>query len=394
MIDTREELVLALREAAEIEHGLMIQYLFPALTMKKHLSEGLTGPQQRLAREWEGVILRVAVEEMGHLATVSNLLAAVGAGPHLSRPNFPQQVGYYPFAFDLVPFSDEALYRMLVFELPQGHVLPDPPARPQEASAFDAVAPDELEYTFVGELYEQIRQGFASLDERTLFIGPPEAQIDDDWSVELDVRRVVDRAGAFAAIDDIVRDGEGTPADRRGSHYARFLDVRKEYADAGHFAAARDVVPNPQTRDLRGAGPGTVLTHPDALRTAELFNAVYEVVLLLLAEFFALGGGTRAKQAVRSAAARLMSTGIRPIAEVLTEMPAGDPADPRRAGPPFELYSDVALSPFPAARWTFVLERLAAIVAEAVELGDRTPRLSAVGETIGFVRRSLVEVAP
>jgi hypothetical protein len=50
MIDTREELTVALHEAAELEHGLMIQYLFPALSMKKRLDEGLSAPQQRRAR--------------------------------------------------------------------------------------------------------------------------------------------------------------------------------------------------------------------------------------------------------------------------------------------------------------------------------------------------------
>ena len=34
-IDSREELIGALHEAAEIEHGLMIQYLFPALSLRK-----------------------------------------------------------------------------------------------------------------------------------------------------------------------------------------------------------------------------------------------------------------------------------------------------------------------------------------------------------------------
>src|SRR5262245_61043932 len=75
-IDTREELVNALHVASEIEHGLMIQYLFPALSMKKRADEGLTAPQLAAARRWERTILGVAVEEMGHLGTVSNLLAA------------------------------------------------------------------------------------------------------------------------------------------------------------------------------------------------------------------------------------------------------------------------------------------------------------------------------
>src|SRR3712207_2316244 len=159
MIDTREELTVALHEAAELEHGLMIQYLFPALSMEKRLDEGLSAPQQRSARSWQATILRVAVEEMGHLGTVCNLLASIGEGPHFDRPNFPQRSGYYLFPFDLVPFSDEALYRMLVFELPQGEPLPPPPRIPEsqrvatESVQAFAAAPDPLTYDYVGELY-------------------------------------------------------------------------------------------------------------------------------------------------------------------------------------------------------------------------------------------------
>ena len=84
LIDTREEMIFALNEAAEIEHGLMIQYLFAALTMKKDLRENATGTQQELIRKWE------AREEMAHLGTVCNLLSSVGGSPHFERPNFPQ----------------------------------------------------------------------------------------------------------------------------------------------------------------------------------------------------------------------------------------------------------------------------------------------------------------
>jgi len=48
MIDNREELIDALTEASEIEHGLMIQYLYAAFTMKRELGEGLTTRQQML----------------------------------------------------------------------------------------------------------------------------------------------------------------------------------------------------------------------------------------------------------------------------------------------------------------------------------------------------------
>jgi hypothetical protein len=403
-IDTRAELISALREAAEIEHGLMIQYLFPALTMKKRLDEGLTAPQQRLARAWEGVVLQVAVEEMGHLGTVCNLLASVGARPHLNRPNFPQEIGYYPFPFDLVPFSDEALYRMLVFELPRGFPLPPPPGAPLDEAAVEGagLAPDPLEYEFVGELYDRIRAGFTTMNPKQVFLGPPAAQVVARWSSKaLDIHGVtaadveVRRAHALAAIADIIADGEGAPTDRDTSHYGRFSRVREEYAESGRFPAARAVVRNPQTRDQPGVGPGTLLTDPIAVRTAELFNAVYAVMLTLLEHVWTPESPERPDQraVLRSTASRLMSTAIRPIAEVLTELPAFADGGPDRAGPPFELYDEVSLSPFPEARWTMLLDDLATIAAEARDLGATLPRLAAIGETVGFARRTVEQVA-
>ncbi|HET9872687.1 MAG TPA: ferritin-like domain-containing protein [Propionibacteriaceae bacterium] len=395
-IDTRVELIAALHEAAEIEHGLMIQYLFPAFSLKKRADEGLRPAQLALAREWGATILGVAVEEMGHLGTVCNLLAAIGEGPRFERPNLPQTVGYYPFPFDLVPFGDEALYRMLVFELPRGEPLPAPPFADEiAADSLALAAPEPLTYDYVGELYEKIRDGFGAIAESELFIGPPDAQVADTWSVRLDLRPVTSQASAFDAIDDIILDGEGAPADRMTSHYGRFLGIRNAYARAGRFAAARPVVTNPQTRKKRGTGPGTLLTFELATNVAELFNEVYAAALLILQQFFAFAGETQQqREALKAAAGQLMSTAVRPVSEVLTELPAFDPADERRAGAPFELYDAVSVSPFLSARWTILLERLQAVSDEALALGAEVPRLAAVGETVKFLRRRMTEVAP
>ena len=78
MIDTREELINNLTEAAELEHGLLCQYLFAAFSMKKHPADGITWAQAERIRAWERNILEVAREEMAHLGTVSNMLTAVG----------------------------------------------------------------------------------------------------------------------------------------------------------------------------------------------------------------------------------------------------------------------------------------------------------------------------
>ena len=71
-IDTREELINALHEACEIEHSLLVQYLYAALSVKKGLDEGLTPHQQRLARDWQARMLVIAREEMGHLGIACN----------------------------------------------------------------------------------------------------------------------------------------------------------------------------------------------------------------------------------------------------------------------------------------------------------------------------------
>jgi rubrerythrin len=186
LIDTREEMIYALNEAAEIEHGLMIQYLFAALTMKKDLRENVTGTQQELIRKWEAQILGVSREEMAHLGTVCNLLSSVGGSPHFERPNFPQEANsYYPFGFTLTRFSDESLYRFIRFELPKGEPLPPPPIiRDPLVQRFDSkvqqmlfnISPDPVEYDYVGELYGKIRNGFNTISEQDLFIGPKSAE--------------------------------------------------------------------------------------------------------------------------------------------------------------------------------------------------------------------------
>ena len=85
-IETRAELVSLLSEAAELEHGLVCSYLFTAFTLKEPEAEGLTPLQAEAVGRWREVLTSVALEEMLHLALVSNLLTAVGAAPHLARP--------------------------------------------------------------------------------------------------------------------------------------------------------------------------------------------------------------------------------------------------------------------------------------------------------------------
>jgi hypothetical protein len=394
-ISSREDLIAALHEAAELEHGLLLQYLFAAFTLKQRPNEQLTPDQFSRLRQWKGIILGIAVEEMGHLGTVCNLLAAIGVSPHFDVPGFPQATGYYPFSFELIRFSDDALERFVTAELPRGGSTADCLAAPSlgvKVFAHDIV-PDVPDYTYVGELYDAIRQGFQLLPEETLFVGSPTQQVDNEWSLNVDMRVVQDRTSALAAIDDIVVDGEGTAGRRAESHYGRFCRMWKTYR-AAPFEASRPVVRNPRTRASRGGAPGreTLIREPVALAVAELFNGVYGLMLQMLTQFFSNAGESPAqRRAIRSASAQLMSIAIRPISEVLTALPAA-PGEDETAGPSFELYLPVKLAPEPANRWVMLFESFDRMIAESARLGAQSAdvmRLTQVADTLGIMKRTL-----
>ncbi len=86
---TREHLIHLLTEAAELEHNILCSYLYAAFSLKSGVEEGLSEREAAADSQWRRVILNVAVEEMGHLAIVNNLLIAVGGVPHFDRPNLP-----------------------------------------------------------------------------------------------------------------------------------------------------------------------------------------------------------------------------------------------------------------------------------------------------------------
>ena len=242
MIRDREGLLIALHEACELEHNLACLYLFAAFSIRGD-GEGLTQDQETKARSFKRDLLKIAREEMEHLGTVSNLLTSVGGSPHFGRPNFPQAAGYYAAMpeFTLERFSLPAIKRFVEFE-----------RRHDAPAAIAGIAPDPLVYRHVGELYAVLRDGFASLPEADLFIGPPGGQDDEFSGASVAPRKVTNRADALAAIDFIVERGEGTSTQGVNSHYQIFFRIYGDYkalqAAAAEFDAARHVINTPDTR--------------------------------------------------------------------------------------------------------------------------------------------------
>src|SRR5262249_8029446 len=187
-VDTREELVYLLGQACEIEHGLMCEYLYAQFSLKRALGEGLTEGQLARVQAWEKALIGVIKQEMLHLALATNILTAIGAAPHLERPNFPILSRWYPEGVQiaLVPFGERALRHFIYLERPEGMALDDAAgfaaaqhAQPLTAGGAGLVAAPQ-EWQTVGQLYRGIEAGLANLCDRhgedAVFIGPARAQ--------------------------------------------------------------------------------------------------------------------------------------------------------------------------------------------------------------------------
>jgi hypothetical protein len=107
------ELLRLLREAAEIEHGLMLQYLYCAFSVKARYQ-----PLVGFGAPMPTNLLGVAVQEMQHLGAVNRLLVALGSRPHLDRQDFPYEPDIYPFPFMLEPISRRSLAKYVYTEGP------------------------------------------------------------------------------------------------------------------------------------------------------------------------------------------------------------------------------------------------------------------------------------
>src|SRR5829696_1777654 len=113
----RDKARILLETAAEVEHALLVQYLYAAFSLKS--VDEVTDPgEQSALGEWFGVLHRTAREEMGHLMTAQNLLLAIGLPPNLEREDFPPRKDLYPFSLHLERLTQRSLAKYVVAEAP------------------------------------------------------------------------------------------------------------------------------------------------------------------------------------------------------------------------------------------------------------------------------------
>src|SRR6187549_3797617 len=177
-LEYREALIYTLGKAAELEHLVMLQYLFAAFSLKQDVREGVTPDQLVAIQRWRKTLLDISAQEMLHLALVQNLLTAVGAAPRFARPNFPMPAYSYPAGvrIELVPFGEAALRHFAFLERPEGMDVADAEgfAAVEQAVALphdesDEIVPHLQEFETIGQLYRSIRIGLERLQDR---LGP------------------------------------------------------------------------------------------------------------------------------------------------------------------------------------------------------------------------------
>lgn len=100
------ELIRLLKEAAGLEHLLMLQYLYAAFSIKDKYEavRGIMGPQYYLDSVTDN-LFGVAIEEMQHLRMVNQFLSALGASPNMIAQEFDEVSDIYPFQLELKPLT-------------------------------------------------------------------------------------------------------------------------------------------------------------------------------------------------------------------------------------------------------------------------------------------------
>jgi hypothetical protein len=399
VIEHREALIYMVCEAAEIEHALMCEYLFAAFSLKASTAEGVSAEQAEAIGRWRAAILGVAAQEMLHLGLTANMLTALGASPHLSRPNLPQPARHYPpgVRLALLPFGEQSLRHFMYLERPEGMSLEDAEGLDAVAGAAaapigeDDIVPRLQDFATVGHLYRAIEEGFRhlvdKLGEERVFLGPPHAQVTQTSFAWPQLIPVTDLAGAVRAIEEIVEQGEGPRGDWRDAHFGRFKRVLDE------FLAMRDADPSfepahpviaARVRVGEGESEGPLITDAVTARVADLFNVVYEVLLQLLYRLLARIDETDAQTAtLADTAVGLMFDAIEPLGKLLCTLPVGAEHPGRTAGPPFELfYQPDYLLPHRRAAWLVMSEHLADAAAFASRLATTVEGLGPVASAL------------
>lgn len=386
-IADREELVVALRQAAELEVAVMLQYIYAAysipnyVTGREYVQRGLWTPaqlnlacgdgQEKDKYGMRGVLLEISHEEMIHFLMVNNILMAMGEPFYPANPNFGEIDRYCPIDVDLAlePLNANSIHRFMRLEMPDFLA--------EELTERDVEDPigDRLHrYGSLSELYRQIREAIETIPD--LFLtkkGPAGGEhhlfLRDDFNQHHPhyQLQVEDVNSALFAIDVITEQGEGCDAnspkfDR--SHYQQFRRMAAALAQE-QFPKDNNSDPlpwNPSYPALRNPTlhskdcTTSVVTAAETAIVMQICDESYFIMMQLMVQHFGLmPNGSLRRSKLMNAAIDIMAGMVRPLGELLMTMPSGKRG--RTAGPSFNMATQPVYIPTPEIAYQAIARR-------------------------------------
>lgn len=398
---------MLLHVGSEIEHALMVQYLYAAYSLNE---EQASEARRALVRRWKSVIAEIAREEMGHLATVQNILTLIGGPLNFEREDYPLiDANLWPFPLQLEPLTKDSLAKYVLAEMPSEEVLVKLGlAREIQQIKHRLHCEEDLRVNRVGKIYGDILRLFTEgpMVQGPIVVGAPKpypfvptVDIQADslpyqvspgaWGLgykQILIETASDRASALAALTSVSVQGEGpiTASDEdlhkevQGSHFQRFLDIYREFPEASDWAPARPIATNPSTNP--SVHDDSRRIEGEATRWANLANLRYRMLLLYLKHSFQIEAPTA--HPTRSPRAALVSWtfgemyNLRSLSEILMSLPLR-PGSTTLAGPPFEMPYSLSLPARSTNRWRAHRDLLVAsieLIGEMLVPGQRHER--------------------
>lgn len=440
----KDWLTFLLHIDAELEHSLMVQYLYAAYSLG---GDHIPDDKHELVKGWQEIILGIAKEEMGHFISVQNVLRAIGAPLNFNRQDFPWDSEMYPFDFTLEPLTKKSLAKYIYAESPENWLnLPESdPEMNEIKKEIKELLPKEGVGAPISVLFDQIISLLEDEDQIPdgIFIGdtyPYQAKF-DEWgrgyaggargnsmhanphgTPDVLVKPVVARTDTLAVVKSIAEQGESPKEEGNElSHFERFLSIYKVWRKMLDFNPSRNLAINPtimpvneddKTRNELLNLPVTdaagsekhkeqvvkrirdLITDPEAKLWANLFNLRYRMLLAYLTHSFMLADGLNSATNSPRGAIIHATFGemynLRAIANVLVKLPLGDNSGVM-AGPPFLIPYTMDLPIGEPNRWRMHLDLLQASENLIKELQNQ--RYATYLHSLREADRQLMEMA-
>jgi hypothetical protein len=310
--------------AAEIEHALIVQYLYAWFSIKEEFP---------LLRFGSDSFKQLAEQEMGHLLRINNILCEIGAKPHFQRQELPFQSDVYPFPFELRRLDGHSLARFICAEAPKSaaDLLSNTGSEEREfAEKLRKYLNDEVPKSQIHSLYDSL---IVIINKPTINDHFQDKQV-KKWAGVLGDIRSQGTSEHFNFLRSVFMQ----------SHHA-FKELQSQFPNSDLWACAtldRITFPCPDTPSLYSREGFYDSQAPKYRDLAWLFNLNYWLMLALLECRYHFDSvlEPKTKEVLRNAALSVMTGPLACIGLALAQEHCGAPFDqpqgPLLWGPDFK----------------------------------------------------------